>query len=156
MWMHGTPCRSGECSGQRALDRQCTPTASAALAGSIAISVGAGAIQSPGNVTDNVVNDFPSASGAPVDGAALTIGGAAIFTDSRGRFFHRLSSARAVPLHVLLADFLATGRFEVVTAPATTTPRAEHESQPIRIVVRRVQPDRDAAAASVNRAAPND
>ena len=36
------------------------PTASAALAGSIAISLGAGTVQSLGNVTDNVVNDFPS------------------------------------------------------------------------------------------------
>jgi len=94
-------------------------------------------------------------SGAPVDGAAIAIGGAAIFTDSRGRFFHRLSSARAAPLRVLVDDFLATGRFEVVTAPATATPRVERESQPVRIVVRRVQPDRDGAAAA-NRATPND
>jgi len=94
-------------------------------------------------------------SGAPVDGAAIAIGGAAIFTDSRGRFFHRLSSARAAPLRVLVDDFLVTGRFEVVTAPATATPRVERESQPVRIVVRRVQPDRDGAAAA-NRATPND
>ena len=94
-------------------------------------------------------------SGAPVDGAAIAIGGAAIFTDSRGRFFHRLSSTRAAPLRVLVDDFLVTGRFEVVTAPATATPRVERESQPVRIVVRRVQPDRDGAAAA-NRATPND
>ena len=37
------------------------PTVSAALAGSIAISVGAGAAQSLGNVVDNVANNFPSA-----------------------------------------------------------------------------------------------
>jgi hypothetical protein len=36
------------------------PTVSAALAGSIAVSVDAGAIQSLGNVSDNVVNSFPS------------------------------------------------------------------------------------------------
>ena len=77
-------------------------------------------------------------SGTPVDGAALEVGSAAIFTDSRGRFFHRLSSTRAVPVRVMLDEFLATGRFEVVTAPATATPRIERESTPIRIVVRRV------------------
>src|SRR5690349_11280230 len=36
------------------------PTASAAVAGSIAVSIGAGAIQSLGNITDNVANNFPS------------------------------------------------------------------------------------------------
>jgi hypothetical protein len=36
------------------------PTVSAALAGSIAVSVDAGAIQALGNVSDNVVNSFPS------------------------------------------------------------------------------------------------
>ena len=37
------------------------PAVSAALAGSIAISIGSGAVQSLGNVIDNVENDFPSA-----------------------------------------------------------------------------------------------
>jgi hypothetical protein len=36
------------------------PTASAAVAGSIAVSIGAGAVQSLGNVTDDAVNTFPS------------------------------------------------------------------------------------------------
>jgi len=36
------------------------PTVSAALAGSITISIGSGAIQTLGAVTDNVANDFPS------------------------------------------------------------------------------------------------
>lgn len=36
------------------------PTASAAIAGSIAVSVDAGAVQSLGAVTDNAVNNFPS------------------------------------------------------------------------------------------------
>ena len=36
------------------------PTASAALAGSIAVSIGSGAVQSLGNVTDNTTNTFPS------------------------------------------------------------------------------------------------
>ena len=36
------------------------PTASAAVAGSIAVSIGSGAIQALGNVTDNAANTFPS------------------------------------------------------------------------------------------------
>ena len=36
------------------------PTVSAALAGSIAISIGSGAIQTLGAVTDSIANDFPS------------------------------------------------------------------------------------------------
>jgi hypothetical protein len=36
------------------------PPASAALAGSIAVSIGSGAVQSLGNVTDNAANTFPS------------------------------------------------------------------------------------------------
>jgi hypothetical protein len=96
-------------------------------------------------------------SGTPVDGAAIEIGGTQVFTDSRGRFFRRLSGTRAVPLRVLPDDFLATGRFEVVSAPAAVTPRIERASTQIRIVVRRVLPDRvDAAPAPANRSAPND
>lgn len=36
------------------------PTVSAALAGSIALSIGSGSIQSLGNVSDNLQNNFPS------------------------------------------------------------------------------------------------
>src|SRR5687768_12783847 len=36
------------------------PTASSALAGAIAVSIGAGAVQSLGNVTDNTAHTFPS------------------------------------------------------------------------------------------------
>ena len=96
-------------------------------------------------------------SGTPVDGAAIEIGRAPIFTDSRGRFFHRLSSDRAVPLRVLLGDFLTTGRFEVVSVPATATPRVERESTPIRIVVRRVPPlPPGPPPAQTDAAAPNE
>jgi protocatechuate 3,4-dioxygenase beta subunit len=79
-------------------------------------------------------------SGTPVDGAAVDIGGSAVVTDSRGRFFVRMSSRREIPVRVLLQDFLATGQYEVVTAPPTATPRLERQSTPLRIVVRRVLP----------------
>ena len=58
-------------------------------------------------------------SGIIVDGAAIDVGGSTVFTDSRGRFFVRRSSSRAATLRVLVDEFLATGRFEVVSAPAS-------------------------------------
>ena len=98
-------------------------------------------------------------SGVAVEGAAIDVGGSSVFTDSRGRFFVRRSSKRAAALRVLVDEFLATGQFEVVSAPAVATPRAERESTPVRIVVRRVPPDRGttgSASASVRPPQPND
>ena len=98
-------------------------------------------------------------SGVIVDGAAIDVGGSVVFTDSRGRFFVRRSSSREATLRVLVDEFLATGRFEVVAAPTTVKPRTERESVPVKIVVRRVPPDRvstDPAPASARPPQPND
>jgi hypothetical protein len=98
-------------------------------------------------------------SGVAVEGAAIDVGGSSVFTDSRGRFFVRRSSKRAAALRVLVDEFLAVGQFEVVSAPAVVTPRAERESTPVRIVVRRVPPDQGttgSASASVRPPQPND
>ena len=99
-------------------------------------------------------------SGVAVDGAAIQVGGVTAFTDSRGRFFVRLSSNRPTVLRVLVGEFLATGQFETVSVPATVKPVVERASVPVRIVVRRVPPDRvssDSAATRGSRAsAPND
>ena len=58
----GSMLLSGVASAQASVQSTVSaiPTASAALAGSIAVSVDAGAIQALGNVSDNVVNSFPS------------------------------------------------------------------------------------------------
>jgi hypothetical protein len=104
-------------------------------------------------VQGTVVDD----AGTPVDGAAVEIGGAPVFTDSRGRFFHRLSSSKVVPIRVLLEDFLATGQYAVMEAPASAVPRHERDSTPIRIVVRRVPQARvEAASGAPVRPSPND
>ena len=98
-------------------------------------------------------------SGVIVDGAAIDVGGSVVFTDSRGRFFVRRSSSREATVRVLVDEFLATGRFEVVVAPTTVKPRTERESVPVKIVVRRVPPDRvstDPAPASARPPQPND
>ena len=81
-------------------------------------------------------------SGMPIDGAAIDVGGTTAFSDSRGRFFVRLSSKRAIPIRVALDEFIADGQYELVNAPASATPRAERESAPIRVVVRRLPLER--------------
>jgi hypothetical protein len=81
-------------------------------------------------------------SGTAIDGAAVEIGGSLVFTDSRGRFFVRLSRNREVSVRVVPQEFLASGRYEVVSAPASATPHTERQSAPLRIVVRRVLPGR--------------
>jgi hypothetical protein len=78
-------------------------------------------------------------AGTPIDGAAIDVGGSTLVTDSRGRFFIRLSSSRPLPIRVVLDEFIATGRFEVVTAPELATPGTERKSTPVRVVLRRVQ-----------------
>ena len=97
-------------------------------------------------------------SGVAVDGAAVQVGAATVFTDSRGRFFVRLSSNRPAAIRVLVDEFLATGRFETVSAPGTVKPVVERESAPIKIMVRRVPPDRVSTDSATTRPAgpPND
>ena len=98
-------------------------------------------------------------SGVAVEGAAIDVGGSTVFTDSQGRFFVRRSSKRAAAVRVLVDEFLAAGQFEVVSTPATVTPRVERESTPVRIVVRRIPANRgptDSASAPIRPAQPND
>jgi hypothetical protein len=98
-------------------------------------------------------------SGVAVDGAAIDVGGSTVFTDSRGRFFVRRASRRTAALRVLVDEFIAIGRFEVVSAPAAVKPQIERESTPLKIVVRRVPPDRvatDPPAIPIRPPQPND
>ena len=98
-------------------------------------------------------------SGVAVEGAAIDVGGSTVFTDSQGRFFVRRSSKRAAAVRVLVDEFLAAGQFEVVSTPATVTPRVERESTPVRIVVRRIPSNRgptDSASAPIRPVQPND
>ena len=97
-------------------------------------------------------------SGTAVDGAAIQIGNSTLFTDSRGRFFVRVSNNRATALRVLLDDFLTPGRFEVVSSPPTATPQRERESAPVKIIIRRIPPPGsvDSAATRTPRPSPND
>jgi hypothetical protein len=95
-------------------------------------------------------------AGTPVDGAAVDVGGSVVVTDSRGRFFVRLSSRREIQVRVLLQEFLATGQYEVVAAPTTATPQLERQSTPLRIVVRRVLPGRAPPAPQASARTPGE
>lgn len=77
-------------------------------------------------------------AGAPVDGAAIEVGGELVYTDSRGRFFVRRPSRDAVPVRVVLDDFLSGGTWEVVDAPAELRPAPDDRAVPAVFVVRRL------------------
>jgi hypothetical protein len=71
--------------------------------------------------------------GQPVDGAALLIDKAAIFTDSDGRFFFREPKPHTHTLQVLTEKFLNGGNYEVESAPSSVT--ATRDAQPAEIVI---------------------
>ena len=95
------------------------PSVSAALAGSIAISIGSGAIQTLGAVTDSVANDFPSPVSItltwdlhPSTGSVQVIG---YFTDPAAAM---TSGQVAIPASWLKGRVLTAG---ALGAPTTYT-----------------------------------
>ncbi len=76
--------------------------------------------------------------GQPVDGAALDLDGNVTFTNPDGQFLIRLGRPRDYKLTVLLSEFLAPGRWEVVSAPASLRALPEERVTSTDIVVRRV------------------
>jgi hypothetical protein len=76
--------------------------------------------------------------GAPIEGAALDVGGEIVTTNSRGEFFVRTKNRRQLPLRVAFDDFLAVGNFEIMSAPGSVTPGEEDRAEPIRVVLRAV------------------
>jgi hypothetical protein len=82
-----------------------------------------------GRVTDE--------AGAPIVGAAVEVGTALVFTDSRGQFYLRLATRRPQPITVRLGDFLHRGTYRVVSAPVTVTPDVDAAAAPVVIVLAR-------------------
>lgn len=76
--------------------------------------------------------------GNGIEGAALEIDGATVYTDSHGRFFIRRPSTRSVSVRIVLDDFLQPGRFSVVSAPSAAKPTREQNVTPLTIVLRRL------------------
>lgn len=85
-------------------------------------------------VKGRVVNE----AGAPVEGAALEVGGELVYTDSQGNFFHRRPTRHPLVIRVALEEFLSPGAFAVVHAPESATPDRDARARPIAIVVKRV------------------
>jgi hypothetical protein len=76
--------------------------------------------------------------GAPVEGAALHIGKQLAYTDSSGHFMVRFSKHGPFPLTVIPDEFLTTGIYEVVAAPAQVQADSEEKAGAIQVLVRRV------------------
>ncbi len=75
--------------------------------------------------------------GHPVAGAVLRLGEEVVISGQDGRYFLRTSSAKKIPLAVLLDEFLGPGHFEVVSAPGEVTPDADERASEVLIVLRR-------------------
>ena len=117
----GSTLLSGVASAQASVHSTVSaiPTVSAALAGSIAVSVNAGAIQALGNVSDNVANSFPAPVSitltwdlAPSTGAVQVIG---YFSDPAAAM---ISGPALIPSSWLKGRVLTSG---VQGAPTTFT-----------------------------------
>jgi hypothetical protein len=117
----GSMLLSGVASAQASVQSTVSaiPTVSAALAGSIAVSVDAGAIQALGNVSDNIVNSFPSPVSItltwdlhPSTGAVQVIG---YFSDPAAAM---ISGPELIPSSWLKGRVLTAG---VQGAPTTFT-----------------------------------
>jgi hypothetical protein len=76
--------------------------------------------------------------GQPLEGAAVLIGEEQAFTNSQGEFFVRVRRDRAVPFAVAVGEFVAPGRYEVVSAPSTVLPALDGEETAYAVVVRRL------------------
>lgn len=64
-------------------------------------------------------------SGMPVSGAAVQLGAATVYSDTRGRFMARVRKAAPVALAVLPEQFTADGTWRVVSAPNCAAPDSE-------------------------------
>ncbi len=105
----------------------------------------AGPVAAPGRPFDRFIIEgrVVDEAGAPVEGAAISIGGEILFTNSQGHFFQRRRTAKPLTLEVLPDEFLLPGTFEVVDAPTMVAPVSEGSGKSLTIVLRRVRPAKD-------------
>ncbi|HYF40187.1 MAG TPA: carboxypeptidase-like regulatory domain-containing protein [Gemmatimonadales bacterium] len=75
--------------------------------------------------------------GAPIEGAAVELGGEVVYTNSTGDFFLRARHPERYAVKVLLNEFLLPGHWEVVSAPATVMAEVESRALSFTIVLRR-------------------
>ena len=85
-------------------------------------------------ITGRVVDEL----GQPVDGAAIDFDGNITFTNPEGQFLIRLGRPRDYKVTVMFSEFLAPGRWEVVSAPASLRATSEDRATSTDIVLHRV------------------
>ncbi len=87
-------------------------------------------------ISGHIVNGFVrDEKGAPVEGAAVEIGGRLVFSDSEGYFEARFRKTKPVAVRIRPEDFTAPGTWKLLAAPFAATPG---DSQPISVVVVRL------------------
>jgi hypothetical protein len=74
-------------------------------------------------------------AGAPVEGAAVELGGEITFTNSSGEFFLRTRRPSRYPLSVKLDEFLLPGRWRVVSAPGEVQAQPEDRAGGVEILL---------------------
>jgi hypothetical protein len=74
-------------------------------------------------------------AGAPVEGAAIGLGGEIVFTNARGEFMLRTRRPARYAVEVKPDEFLLPGTWRVVIAPAEATAAAEERAVAIEIVL---------------------
>ena len=79
-------------------------------------------------------------AGAPVEGAALEIGGEVTFSNSSGEFFVRARRPRRLPLVVKLDEFLLPGHWDVIAAPDEVRAEQEDRAANVEIILARKAP----------------
>ena len=90
----------------------------------------------PKYVVQGVVRDD---QGNPVEGAALHINGAVVYTDDSGHFLYRDRKHAPVKFEVAPEEFLVPGIYQLVKAPALVTPELEDRASNVEVVIRRVR-----------------
>jgi hypothetical protein len=73
--------------------------------------------------------------GMKIEGAALLIDKKLVYTDSSGCFFVREHRPRTHALQIILTQFLASGNWNVISAPSSITSTMDRDNVEIPIVV---------------------
>jgi hypothetical protein len=74
--------------------------------------------------------------GAPIEGAAVSLGEEVVFTNSSGQFQLRVKRPNRYALAVRPAEFLLPGQWEVVSAPSEVTAAEESRAGQVEIILR--------------------
>ncbi len=72
---------------------------------------------------------------APVEGAAIDLGGEIVFTNSRGEFSLRTRRPARLAIEVKLDEFLLPGAWQVRSAPSSVTAASEDRAEMLEIVL---------------------